>query len=272
VDSFRFQTTSLVDPTEGGVRFVVALQPKVNLAYTPAQSLPLTLYFNYGRGISSQDARGIILYPQSPKVSTTDFFQWGAAYHQGIFSGTADWFLIDRSSEQVYVPDDGSIEFKGTSRSYGWEAKTAMHLTKVFALNGGVTAVSNAYYRRTFPRVYIDSAPHVVGNAALSLANWRGFGGSLRYRYGNHYRLTGDGRLVVASGLGVLDFSMTKQLRRGIELNLSIDNLTDKQFYETQNYFESRVSPSAAAVSRIHAAPGYPVAATLGLRFYLAGK
>ena len=272
VDSFRFQTTGLVDPTEGGAQAVVVPQPKVNLAYTPSQSLPLTLYFNYGRGMSSQDARGIILFPQSPKVSTTDFFQLGAAYHQGIFSGTTDWFLIDRSSEQVYVPDDGSIEFKGPSRSYGWEAKTAIHLTKALALNGGVTAVSNAFYRRTFPRVYIDSAPHVVGNVALSLANWRSFSGSLRYRYGNHYRLTSDGPLVLASGFGVLDFSMAKQVRHSIELNLSIDNLTNKQFYETQNYFESRVSPSVAAVSRIHATPGYPIAATVGLRFYLAGK
>jgi hypothetical protein len=272
MDSFRFQTTSLVDPTVGGAQTVVALQPKVNLAYTPSHRLPLTLYCNYGRGISSQDARGISLHPQSPKVSITDFFQWGAAYHQGIFSGTTDWFLIDRSSEQVYVPDDGSIEFKGPSRSYGWEAKTAIHLTRTLALNGGVTAVSNAYYRGTFPRVYIDSAPHIVANAALSLAGWRGFSGSLRYHYGNHYRLTGDGPLVVASGFGVIDFSIAKQLRHSIELNLSIDNVTEKRFYETQNYFKSRVSPTAAAVSRIHATPGYPVAATVGLRFYLAGK
>jgi outer membrane receptor protein involved in Fe transport len=84
--------------------------------------------------------------------------------------------------------------------------------------------------------------------------------------------LTSDGPLVVASGFGVLDFSMAKQLRHNIELNLLIDNLTNKQFYETQNYFESRVSPTAAAISRIHATPGYSVAATVGLRFYLSGK
>jgi len=31
-------------------------------------------------------------------------------------------FFIDRSNEQVYIPDDGSFEFKGPSRSYGYEA------------------------------------------------------------------------------------------------------------------------------------------------------
>jgi hypothetical protein len=88
--------------------------------------------------------------------------------------------------------------------------------------SGGVTAVSNAFYRGTAPRVYVDSAPHIVGNAALSLGGWRGFNGSLRYRYGNHYRLTGDGPVILASGFGVLDFSMSKLLRRGLEFNLSV--------------------------------------------------
>lgn len=272
LDAFRFQATSLVNPDQHGVQTVFTPQPKANLAYTPTQKVPLTLYFNYGRGISSQDARGIVLYPESPKISTTDFYQWGAAYHRGKFSATADWFLIDRSNEQVYIPDDGSIEFKGPTRSYGWEAKTAIHITRTVVFNGGVTAVSNAYYRDTFPRIYVDSAPHVVGNAGLSLSSWRGFSGSLRYRYGSHYRLTGEGPLILASGFGVVDFSMSKMLRRGVELNLSVDNLTNKQFYETQNYFESRVTPASEAVSRIHATPGYPIAVTAGLRFYLGGK
>jgi outer membrane receptor protein involved in Fe transport len=126
--------------------------------------------------------------------------------------------------------------------------------------------------RDTFPRVYVDSAPHVIGNAALRLADWRGFSGSLRYRYGNHYRLTGQGPLVMASGFGVLDFSTSKRLRHSMELNFSIDNLTNKQYYETQNYFDSRVAPTAPVIARVHATPGYPVAATVGLRFYFSGK
>jgi hypothetical protein len=32
------------------------------------------------------------------------------------------------------------------------------------------------------PRLYVDSAPHVVGNVALTLNNWRGFCSSLRWR------------------------------------------------------------------------------------------
>ena len=43
---------------------------------------------------------------------------------------SADIFWIDRSHEQVYIPDDGSFEFKGPSRAYGFEAKSGDLLWK----------------------------------------------------------------------------------------------------------------------------------------------
>jgi outer membrane receptor protein involved in Fe transport len=55
-------------------------------------------------------------------------------------------------------------------------------------------------------------------------------------------------------------------------LNLSIDNLTDKRYFETQNFFESRIRPGDPVVARIHATPGYPITVTGGLTFRLFGK
>ena len=53
---------------------------------------------------------------ESPRIATTDFYQVGASYQIGRASLTTDTFLIDRSNEQVYIPDDGSFELKGPSR------------------------------------------------------------------------------------------------------------------------------------------------------------
>ena len=50
-------------------------QPKISLAWSPLEKTPISFYVNYGRGISSQDARGIVRNPDSPKVATTDFYQ-----------------------------------------------------------------------------------------------------------------------------------------------------------------------------------------------------
>jgi outer membrane receptor protein involved in Fe transport len=96
--------------------------------------------------------------------------------------------------------------------------------------------------------------------------------GSLRYRHAGNYRLDGEDPTIRATGLDVLDFSLNKQIRRGLEFNLAIDNLTDKRYFETQNYFESRLSPGADLVERIHATPGYPRTITAGVTFRLGSK
>ena len=65
--------------------------------------------------------------PDQPRLATTDFYQVGTSSNFGRFSVSAPMlFLIDHSNEQVYIPDDGSFEFKGPSRAYGYEAKASV--------------------------------------------------------------------------------------------------------------------------------------------------
>jgi outer membrane receptor protein involved in Fe transport len=118
----------------------------------------------------------------------------------------------------------------------------------------------------------VDSAPHFVANAALTLAAWHGWSGSLRMRAINHYRLDGEDPSILASGHTIFDLGIAKHVRPGVELNLSLDNLTNRAYYETQNYFESRVAPTAPIVARIHGTPGYPLTAMAGVTFRLARK
>ncbi len=65
-DYFRFKVDNGVNQTPttsetfGGMQSAARFQPKASVAYTPSDRVPITLYVNYGRGINSQDARGII--------------------------------------------------------------------------------------------------------------------------------------------------------------------------------------------------------------------
>ncbi len=272
IDYFRFEVHDHIVPADSGVQGASRLQPKLNLSYAPTVRVPLTFYASYGRGISSQDARGVVQRPDAPKLATTDFYQIGAANNLRRFSLSTDVFLINRSNEQVYIPDDGSFEFKGPSRAYGWEAKTSVQFTRFLSLNSGFTQVSNAYFLGT-SRVYVDSAPHSVANSGLTVTDWRGFNGSLRYRHVSSYILDGsDPTVPHATGLDVLDLSVAKRIRHGMDLNFGIDNVNNKRFYETQNYLESRVAPAAGAKFRVHGTPGYPIGFTVGLTFRLFEK
>jgi outer membrane receptor protein involved in Fe transport len=271
VDQFRFQVDDRVAPELGGTQSASIVQPKAHLAWTPSHHAPVTLYANYGRGISTADARTVVQHPELTRVSRTDFYQVGSSQHFGRISTSVDAFWIDRSNEQVYVPDDGTFEFRGPSRAYGYEAKMSIELTRRLTFNGGLTKVANAFYRGTFPRTYVDSAPHFVANAGLTVAGWKGWSGSLRMRAINHYRLDGEDASIVATGHTVFDFGASRRIRKGVEFNFTLDNLTNRDYWETQNYFESRM-PGEAPRWRIHGTPGYPVTATVGLTFRMRGK
>jgi len=101
-------------------------------------------------------------------------------------------------------------------------------------LERGPHAGSNAFFLGTSPAQYVDSAPHSVGNASLTLNGWRGLYSSLRYRHIGRYLVVNPDNTSVApappytnssqahaNGLDVLDFCGDQELRRGLEWNLS---------------------------------------------------
>src|SRR6516225_3228912 len=108
----------------------------------------------------------------------------------------------------------------------------------------------------------------------LTVTDWRGIDASLRYRHIGHYILdqhvlTG-GRFAppppLAFGLDVVDLSVSKRIRHGVDFNVAIDNLNNKRFWETQNYFVSRLpADPAAGIARVHATPGFPLGVSVGL-------
>ncbi|MDQ3320927.1 MAG: TonB-dependent receptor [Acidobacteriota bacterium] len=275
VDGFeQSDQTIFLKGKESAAKF----QPKLAVVLSPFETFPVSFYANYGRGISSQDARGVIRNPNAPKLSTTDFYQTGTAYNSRRFSATGSFFFIDRSNEQVYIPDDGSIEFAGRSRSYGIEAKTSARFNRYLSFNAGLTQVLRAFYPGEFSandsrrRIQIDSAPRTTANGSLILTELRGFNSSLNWRHISNYRLDGEDDRIRAAGHDVVDFSISKRLRKWMDLNFSIDNVLDKRYFETQNFFESRISPTADVVERIHATPGYPRTFNVGVTFRFGAK
>ena len=270
-DEFRFRIDDAVNPEFSGAQRAGAWQPKASLSITPSLRVPITLYANYGRGISTADARGIVQNPGLPRIATTDFYQTGISYKRGRFSTTNDLFWIDRSHEQVYIADDGSLEFMGPSRAYGFETKASVELTRKVSLNGGITKVANAFYRGTAPREYVDRAPHFVANAGLTVSQWKGWSGSFRMRAIDRYRLDPLDSGIRASGHTVFDLGLSRAIRKGVDLNFTVDNAFNRVYYETQNYLESRL-PGQDPRFRIHGTPGYPRTIMAGITFHIRDK
>lgn len=271
-DLFRFDVRDRLDPNLSASEPARRMQPKLAIAWTPTRRIPITYHANYGRGISSIDARSILARRNATKVATTDFTEVGIAANGQRLSLSANAFWIDRSNELVYIADDGTLEFYGPSRAYGFETKAALQVTRRVSLNGGITRVSNAFYRDTHPRAYVDRAPHFIANAALTVANWRGWSGSARMRTINSYRLDQLDSGIRAAGHTVFDMSLVRRLARSADFLFSIDNFTNRRYYETQNLIDSRPYPNADVLTGIHGTPGYPITVSVGLTFRFRGK
>ena len=78
-DEFRFGVADRVDPTQAASSAAGRWQGKANAAFTPCAPIPLTFHCNYGRGINSVDARGVVQRPDQPRLATTDFYQSGTS-------------------------------------------------------------------------------------------------------------------------------------------------------------------------------------------------
>ena len=271
-DDYSFRATSRLDITDkvnsrGGL-----WQPKASFAFTPWLGKPLTFHANYGRAVTSTGARAFLVDRNSPIVASTDFYSVGTSHNKGRFSVATNLFLIKRSNEMVYVADDGSNELVGPSRGYGFEVKTSTQLTRFLSINASITKVGNSYYVGTEPRVYVDRAPRFVGYTGITLSEWHGWSGSIRFRAINRFYVNGEGEFPQrAPGHSVTDFSMSRRLTKNIDFNLSIDNVFDRTYYETVDSYTSALK-GQAPMERFHVTPGYPITFVGGVSIRLFNK
>lgn len=272
LDWFRFATVDHLEPQFSQTETAAKLQPKAAVSFAPWRQAGIQLFYNYGRGIASMDARGVARRPNSPHISTTDFQQFGfETTPLDRWSVLADMFVIRQSNQLVYIPDDGTIDFTDPSLSYGYEVKTMVDLTSKLGLAGSITKVLNAYFVDSEPRFYLERAPRFVAEGSLVLSNWRRWNASLRMRAINSYGLIGDDPSIQAAGHTVFDASVSRRVTRNLELYFAADNVFDRDYWETQNYFQSRI-PGQAPMSRIHATPGYGRTVTVGAAFRFKGR
>ncbi len=271
-DTFYFGVKDRNFPEFDGSKTSTKAEPKVSIAYHPSDTLPLSVYFNYGRGVNSQDARGVAQRPNGPKVATTDFYQTGFAFNKRNINLAGTLFLIDNSSTQVYITDDNTIEFQGPSRSYGYELKGSVRFNSYISLNTSGTRVLNSFFKGTSPREFLSNAPSFTYNANLVLSNLRGFSSIVSYRHINSYLLDSVDTSLRASGLDVVDLKVSKKMIRHLELSMGIDNVLNKKFFEVQNFGESRARPNDPIIARVNGTPGYPFSLTFGVTFRFREK
>ena len=245
------------------------LSPKLNLYYTANPRLQL--YLNTGRGFHSNDVR--VVLQNGPLSRTGEIVPAAYGSDLGIIIKPVPKLLINAAAwylwlaqEFVYIGDEGVVEPSGQSRRMGIDLSARYQLTRhLYADLDLNTARPRAIGAESGQR-YLPLAPVFTSTGGLSLQTNSGWSGSLRYRYMAD-RPANEDNSIVAEGDFVTDMQLNYS-RRNYTVGVSIQNLLNTRWKETQFATESRLPNEATPVNEIHFTPGTPFFARLSLTYF----
>ncbi|RRB00940.1 TonB-dependent receptor [Larkinella rosea] len=266
LDYFRNQYDDLIPPTSVPKRADAALvSPKFNLYYTANPRLQL--YLNTGKSFHSNDTRVVV--PQNgrdilPPAYGSDLGIIFKPFPK-LLINAAGWYLW-LQQEFVYVGDEGVVEPSGKSRRYGVDLSVRYQLTHHLYADLDLNTAKPRAIGVESGQNYLPLAPTFTSTGGLTFQNAGRWSGSLRYRYmGN--RPANEDNSIVAQSYFVTDLQVN-YTRTKYQFGLSVQNLLNTRWKETQFATESRLRGETAPVDEIHFTPGTPFFARLSWTFF----
>ena len=264
-DYFKNQYLDKLDNDTKGTATAGAFFPKFNVYYTPNSSFQF--YLNTGRGFHSNDTRVVV--PQQGKEILP------AAYGSDLgviwkptprlLINSALWYLW-LAQEFVYVGDAGVVEPSGKTRLMGIDVSARYQLTPQLFADFDANLTQPRAIAEAKGEGYLPLAPIFTSIGGLSLYNKTGFNGSLRYRYMAN-RPANEDYSVTAQGYFVTDLQLN-YAQKCYTVGLSIYNIFNTKWKETQFNTESRLKNEAQPVEEIHFTAGSPFFAKGSLTVY----
>ena len=266
VDYFRSQYTDRLPAMPQTGRATQAIvSPKLNFYYTANPRLQL--YFNSGKGFHSNDARVVV--PQGGREILPAAYGSDLGFivkpFPRLLVNAAAWYLWV-AQEFIFVGDENVLELSGRSRRAGVDISVRYQLTKTLFADLDLNTANPRAVGVEAGQNYLPLAPRFTSVGGLSLKTQSGFSGSLRYRYMAN-RPANEDNSIVAKGYFVNDLQANYN-RRNYSLGLSIQNLFDVHWKETQFATESRLRGEAETVNEICFTPGTPFFARLSLTYF----
>jgi outer membrane receptor protein involved in Fe transport len=266
VDYFRNQYSNLLaNPANMMHASEATVSPKLNFYYT--FNPRLQLYLNSGRGFHSNDTRVVV--PQGgkqilPGALGSDFGMIFKPFPK-MFINAAVWYLWSQQ-EFVYVGDAGVIEPSGKSKRQGIDLSVRYQLSKTLYADVDVSAARPRAAGEAEGMNYLPLAPLLTSTGGLSLLLADGLSGSLRYRY-MAKRPANEDNSIVAKGYFIGDMQFN-YARKNYNVGLSVQNLLNTKWKETQFDTESKLKNESQPVEEIHFTPGTPFFARLSLTLF----
>lgn len=241
------------------------LSPKLNLSYRFSDHIEL--YAATGKGFHSNDTRVIsqnIKNEILPAAYGTDL-GINLKPIKNIFINAALWCLF-LQQEFVYVGDEGIIEPSGKTKRSGLDFSLRYQPLKKLFIDADINYAKARFIDAAKGENFVPLAPKLTASGGISYKATKGLNGSLRYRYMGD-RPANEQNTVIAKGYFVTD-AVVAYTKKCFDISLSVQNLFDVRWKETQFETESRLKNESMPVSEIHFTPGTPFFLKLGLSVF----
>jgi len=282
-----FDVTSLNNPANSGTSTSFLPSPKLSLIFGPWEQTEL--YVQGGFGFHSNDGRGTTqtiepVSAENPDPGTPARKIPGLIQTKGAEIGVRTlalphlqstlslWYLRSDSELQQSGDTGGTVASKQPSNRYGIEWANYYTPLKHLAFDLDIadsiarfTSVDADDAKDGSPGGdHVPEAVGVVISSGITLHDWHGFSSSLRLRYFGPRDLTSDG-LVQSDNTILLNWQGSYQINKTWRISAEILNLLDRRDHDIDYYYESQVSPSAAATPQVHFHPVEPIQARFAL-------
>lgn len=262
LDFFKFNyQDKLTDTYKTQSEDKAKLLPKLNLIY--AQNNNFQVFLKSGFGFHSNDTRVVVAQDGKKIVPTSFGADLGFVYKPlpKLVVNTALW-MLDLQQEFVYVGDAGIVEPSGKSVRRGIDLGIRYQLNQFMFFDADANYTYGRSANAPQGQNYIPLAPDFTTTAGLSLKNYKNWSGGLQYRYLKS-RPANEDNSIVAKGYMITDFNLNYEWEN-ITYGLTIENLFNTEWNETQFATESRLQNESQSVEEIHFTPGTP--------FFIKGK
>jgi TonB-dependent Receptor Plug Domain len=241
------------------------LSPKLNIHYRINNKSQLFLL--NGKSFHSNDTRvavqqnGKKILPPAYGTDLGGIFKIG----KKMMLQTALWYLW-LQQEFVYVGDEGVVEPGGQTRRVGLDLSARYEVINNLYADLDISLANPRATGVKKGERYLPLAPNFTSVGGLSYRKIKGWNGSLRYRFMSN-RPANDDNSIVAKGYFIADATVSYTKPKW-EAGLSIQNLLNSKWKETQFETESRLQSEPTPVSEIHFTPGTPFFARLSYTRY----
>ncbi|WP_064197157.1 MULTISPECIES: TonB-dependent receptor [Emticicia] len=234
--------------------------PKLNLYYT--KNNHLQFYLNFGKGFHSNDTRAVVEKSGLeilPAAYGSDLGTIWKPFPKMVINA-AYWYLW-MNQEFVYVGDAGVVEPSGQSKRSGFDLSMRYQLSKNLFFDADINYAKPRAIGETEGQNYLPLAVKLTSIGGFTLKSNKGFSGSLRYRYVGD-RPANEDNSIVAKGYFVSD-ALLNYTKNRYSIGLSVQNIFNTKWKETQFATESRLLNEISPVNEIHFTPGTPFNAKL---------